>query len=208
LPIYCDESGGVGRGVMTLAAVDIDADAADALLAQFRECTGYLGELKGSKIDLIKRALFFALFRETKAKVIVGIAISALKPDAQSDRGDHDIHIYAELLEDVVDAMLPAIATCESVIIDDGRYAPAMLAKIRADIAKLVGPCGLAQLELSHRLAGLQIADVIANSFFNRALVNDRQGRMAAVVQPFLDSGQIVMRILSDDAERKDQGSE
>jgi hypothetical protein len=49
---------------------------------------------------------------------------------------------------------------------------------------------------------------VIANSFFNRALVNDRQGRMAAVVQPFLDSGQIVMRILSDDAEREDQGSE
>jgi Protein of unknown function (DUF3800) len=208
LPIYCDESGGVGRGVMTLAAVDIDAAAADALLARFRERTGYLGELKGSKIDLIKRGLFFELFRETEAKVIVGIAISALKPDAQTDRGDHDIYIYAELLEDVVDAMLPAIPTCDSVIIDDGRYAPAMLAKIRTDIAKLVGPCGLAQLELSHRLAGLQIADVIANSFFNRALVNDRQGRMAAVVQPFLDSGQIVMRILSDDTEREDQRSE
>jgi Protein of unknown function (DUF3800) len=208
LPIYCDESGGVGRGVMTLAAVDIDAAAADALLAQFRERTGYLGELKGSKVDLVKRGLFFKLFRETEAKVIVGIAISALKPDAQTDRGDHDIHIYAELLEDVVDAMLPDIPTCDSVIIDDGRYAPAMLAKIRIDIAKLVGPCGLAQLELSHRLAGLQIADVIANSFFNRALVNNRQGRMAAVVQPFLDSGQIVMRILSDDAKREDQGSE
>ncbi|MEY4869134.1 MAG: hypothetical protein RIS11_328, partial [Pseudomonadota bacterium] len=31
MPIYCDESGGVGRGVMTLAGVDIDADSAEAL---------------------------------------------------------------------------------------------------------------------------------------------------------------------------------
>jgi hypothetical protein len=70
------------------------------------------------------------------------------------------------------------------------------LAKIRDDVGKLVGPCGTALLELSHRLAGLQIADVIANSFFNRALVNDRQARMAAIVAPLLESGQISMRVL------------
>ncbi len=32
MPIYCDESGGVGRGVMTLAAIAITDDAATAVL--------------------------------------------------------------------------------------------------------------------------------------------------------------------------------
>lgn len=198
MPIYCDESGGVGRGVMTLAAVDISAEGADALLARFRAVTGFIGELKGSKIDLAERALFFELFVSSAGLATVGIAISALKPDPHEDRGDHDIATYAALLNDAVGAMLPEIPGCESVVIDDGRYGVATLSKVRDDIGKLVGPCGIAQLELSHRLAGLQIADVIANSFFNRALVNDRQGRMAAVVAPLLESGQIKMRILPD----------
>jgi hypothetical protein len=201
MPIYCDESGGVGRGVMTLAAVDIAAEEADALLTRFRDATGYLGELKGSRIDLVRRGVFFDLFAASDATATVGIAISALKPDANEDRGDHDIATYAALLNDVVGAMLPSVISCESVVIDDGRYGPETLSKVRDDIGRLVGPCGTAQLELSHRLAGLQIADVIANSFFNRALVNDRQGRMAAVVAPLLENGRIKMRVLAGDAE-------
>ena len=204
MPIYCDESGGVGRGVMTLAAVDIAVDAADALLTSFRAATGYLGELKGSRIDLVRRGLFFDLFTASDASATVGIAISALKPDPNEDRGDHDIATYAALLNDVVGATLPGVASCESVIIDDGRYGPETLSKVRDDIGRLVGPCGTAQLELSHRLAGLQIADVIANSFFNRALVNDRQGRMAAVVAPLLENGRIKMRVLAGNAEGND----
>jgi hypothetical protein len=207
MPIYCDESGGVGRGVMTLAAVDISAEAADALLSRFRAVTGYVGELKGSRIDLAERALVMELFQDSGAKATVGIAISALRPDPQEDRGDHDVAVYAALLNDVLTDMLPDSLSCESVVIDDGRYGPAILSGIRDDISKLVGPCGTAQLELSHRLAGLQIADVIANCFFNRALVNERQGRMAAIVAPLLESGQISMRLLSNDAEGDDQHS-
>jgi hypothetical protein len=183
---------------MTLAAVDIDADDADILLSRFRAVTGYLGELKGSRIDLAKRGLVFELFRDSGGTATIGIAISAVKPDPGADRGDHDVAIYAALLNNVVGAMLPEISTCDSVIIDDGRYGADTLAHIRDDIGRLVGPCGTAVLELSHRLAGLQIADVIANSFFNRALVNDRQGQMAAIVAPLLESGQIKMRVLPD----------
>lgn len=200
MPIYCDESGGVGRGVMTLAAVNIQPDAADSLLSRFRATTGYLGELKGSRIDLVRRNLFFGLFTELDATATVGIAISALKPEPDEDRGDHDIVTYAALLNDVISAMLPGVMDCESVIIDDGRYGPETLSKVRDDIGRLVGPCGTARLELSHRLAGLQIADVIANSFFNRALVNDRQGRMAAVVAPLLENGRLKMRVLPNNA--------
>ena len=200
MPIYCDESGGVGRGVMILAAVNIQPDAADSLLSRFRATTGYLSELKGSRIDLVRRNLFFGLFTELDATATVGIAISALKPEPDEDRGDHDIVTYAALLNDVIGAMLPCVMDCESVIIDDGRYGPETLSKVRDDIGRLVGPCGTARLELSHRLAGLQIADVIANSFFNRALVNDRQGRMAAVVAPLLENGRLKMRVLPNNA--------
>lgn len=196
MPIYCDESGGVGRGVMTLAGVDIEAETADAVIARFRAVTGYMGEVKGSRIDLAERALLFELIKDTPASITVGIALSALKPPKDGDRGDHDVAVYTKLLDDVVAAMLPEIPGCESVVIDDGRYGPETLAAIREDVAKLVGPCGTAQLELSHRLSGLQIADVIANSFFNRALANERQGRMAAIVAPLLESGQARMRVL------------
>lgn len=196
MPIYCDESGGVGRGVMTLAAVSIDAAAADTVLADFRKATGLNGELKGSRIDLAERALVFELLEQQRWTATVGIAISALTPDPGEDRGDHDIAIYAELLNEVIGLMAAKAGDCAQVVIDDGRYGPATLALVRQDIAKLVEPFGLVRLELSHRSAGLQVADVIANSFFNRALVSARQSHMAAIVAPFLESGQIDMRVL------------
>jgi Protein of unknown function (DUF3800) len=200
MPIYCDESGGVGRGVMTLAGVRIEATCAESMLSQLSAAIGFVGELKGSRINLAERTQVLEIFKASGAIATVGIAISAVKPSPGEDRGDHDVAVYAALLNDVVGAMLPQIPACDAVIIDDGRYSADTLGHVRDDIGGLVGPCGSAQLELSHRSAGLQIADVIANSFFNRALVNDRQGRMAAIVQPFLESGQITMRLLTGDA--------
>ncbi|MEP7349649.1 MAG: hypothetical protein ABI668_06810 [Sphingorhabdus sp.] len=202
MPIYCDESGGVGRGVMTLAAVSIEPGAADKVLAGFRAATGLGGELKGSRINLTERALVFKLLEDVAWIATVGVAISALKPEPNGDRGDHDIAVYAELLEDAIGSVMVSSASCPQVIIDDGRYGPATLSLVRRDIAELLGPCGIATLDLSHRLAGLQIADVIANSFFNRALVSARQSHMAAIVAPFLESGQIKMRILERDANK------
>jgi Protein of unknown function (DUF3800) len=195
--IYCDESGGVGRGVMTLAAVEIDPDPAAQVLADFRMETGLASELKGSRINMAERAFIFDLLTKNGTIATIGIAISALKPAPTEDRGDHDRETYARLLDDVIGSMLPEGASCAGVTIDDGRYDALSLGPIRDHIAALVGPCGLATLELSHRSPGLQIADVIANTFFNRALVNDRQARLAQLVAPLLESGQIKMRILA-----------
>ena len=205
MPIYCDESGGIGRGVMTLAAVSIEAAAADTVIAQFRRMTGLTGELKGSRIDLTERAQVFELLKQQAWTASVGVAISALQPDPGEDRGDHDIAVYAELLNDVIGLMVTGVGDCAEVVIDDGRYGPATLALVRQDIAKLVEPFGLVRLELSHRAAGLQIADVIANSFFNRALVSARQSHMAAIVAPFMESGQIELRVLAGDAQGQDE---
>lgn len=194
--IYCDESGGVGRGVMTLAAVSIAPDAAETMLTRFRSVTGLKSELKGSRIDLAERALFFELFKDTGARATVGIAISAVPPDPGEDRGDHDRNVYSALLNDVIGSLIPESGGCLGVVIDDGRYDAKSLGMINDDISRLVAPLGLASLELSHVLPGLQIADVVANTFFNRALVTERQSRMAAIVAPLLRNRQIRLRIL------------
>ena len=200
MPIYCDESGGVGRGVMTLAALSIEPEAADDILLRFRELTGLTSELKGSRIDLTERALLFKLLESSDWNATVGIAISALKPQPGEDRGDHDIAIYSRLLDDVIGSMVGNGGTgCNDVVIDDGRYGVETLALVRNSVGRLVGPLGTASLAVSHVLAGLQLADVIANSFFNRAMVTERQARLAAIVAPFLESGKIKLRLLSSD---------
>ena len=207
MPIYCDESGGIGRGVMTLAALSIEANAADNILSRFREVTGLTSELKGSRIDLAERALLFELLEPGDWHATVGIAISALKPEPGEDRGDHDIAIYSGLLDDVIGSMLVNRGSdCSDVIIDDGRYGIETLALVRNSVGRLVGPLGSASLAISHVLAGLQLADVIANSFFNRALVSERQARLAAIVAPFLDSGKIKLRLLPGDAQNNIDG--
>lgn len=209
MPIYCDESGGIGRGVMTLAALSIAEGAAEDALLRFRKLTGLVGELKGSRIDLRERALVFELIDAADWHATVGIAISALKPALGEDRGDHDIAIYSGLLDDVIASMLADHGpTCNDVIIDDGRYGIDTLALVRNSVGRLVGPLGTASLAMSHTFAGLQLADVIANTFFNRAMVTERQARMAAIVAPFLAGGQIKLRLLAGDAERDNQHHE
>jgi len=201
MPIYCDESGGVGRGVMTLAAISIEDDDADAVVAHFCEISRLSGEIKGSRIDLGERALLFELLGQKPWAATISIAISALALHPGEDRGAHDIDIYARLLKDAVSHIIKGSNPCVQVVIDDGRYGPETLALIRKDIADLIGPYGTALLDLSHGRSGLQIADVIANTFFNRAMATERQGRMAAIVAPFLESGKISLRILSSDTE-------
>jgi Protein of unknown function (DUF3800) len=209
MPIYCDESGGVGRGVMTLAALSILEDDADDILTRFRQVTGLSSELKGSRIELAERALLFELLEPGDWTATVGIAISALTPEQGADRGDHDIAVYSALLDDVIASMIEQRGfDCTDVIVDDGRYGIATLALVRDSVGRLVGPLGTAKLAISHLFAGLQIADVIANSFFNRALVTGRQARMAAIVAPFLESGKIRLRLLSGNAEGDNHGGE
>ena len=208
MPIYCDESGGIGRGVMTLAAIAIKSEEAESVVARFREITGLDGELKGSRIDLAERGLLFELLGQKSWTATVGMAISALKPQAGQDRGMHDADIYAQLLNGVVAGMISSIDDCAQVIIDDGRYGPETLALMRKEVADNIGPCGTASLGLSHRVAGLQIADVIANTFFNRAMVTERQSRMAAIVAPFLESGKIKLQVLSGDAQGDNERGE
>lgn len=179
---------------MVFAGVSIAAEDAEALLLRFKEITALRGEMKGSRISLPERALFFELLERYRGRAIV----SELIPDKAAAGRDRDLHAYAALLSDVVTAWLPQIRECPEILIDDGRYDPATLALVSADIAALIGKCGRTRLADSRRSAGIQIADVVANSVFNLLRDTPRTERIRRIVAPFIAGGTLVLRQLPE----------
>lgn len=196
MAIYCDESGGVSAGAMVIAGVSITPDAAAALLDRFRDVTGLRGELKGSRVSLAERALFFELLERHGGRAIVYRTAATRPASPDPLKKPNDLQTYVALLEQVVEAWLAEIGQCPEVIIDDGRYAPDMLALVRADIAAMLGGCGRASLADSRRSAGVQIADVAANSVYNLAVRSTRSDRIARILDPFIANDRVRLRTL------------
>ena len=194
MPIYCDESGGIGTGAMTFAAVHMDAVDADALLHRFRQITGLRGELKGSRIDLTERGLIAELFEKHRGFAHVAVIRRAGIGMLTAQSGSLDLDVYAHLLDSAVDEVLPRTGGCAEVVIDDGRYDPVILSRVRRSVAESLGQWGSARLSESHLSAGVQIADVVANSCFNIVLESDRAERIRRIWQPLFDAGRVVMR--------------
>ena len=174
MPIYCDESGGIGTGVMTFAAVHMDASDADGLLNRFRQITGLRGELKGSRIDLVERGLIAELFEKYNGFAHIAVIRRAGIGLLTAQSRTLDLDIYAHLLDAALDAVLPRTGGCAEVVIDDGRYDPNILGRVRRSVADSLGQWGSARLSESHLSAGVQIADVIANSAYNIVMDSDR----------------------------------
>ena len=197
MTLYCDESGGLSAGAMTFAAIALSPAAADAVLARFRAITGLRGELKGSRINTTERGLLFEILAQHDARGWVAVADGAALATAK--RSSHtDLWLYSRLLELAVGAFLPASGgACADVVIDAGRYDPFILAGVRSEIQAALGKWGDASVAESHRSAGIQIADVIANSIFNLTASPTRAARIAAILQPSLASGRLRMLPLS-----------
>ena len=185
MPVYVDESGGVSAGAMTMAGVEISEDNADRLLHRFRAVTGLRGELKGSRIDLVQRALFFELLERFngRARILVASPVTLQSPGHFSD-----FDVYVGLLKQLVEDWLPETGGCASFIVDEGRYSALVLEQVRLDITALLANCGAARMENSARTPGIQIADVIANSYYNLAIHSGRSHRIAAIVEPFVQA--------------------
>lgn len=193
--IWCDESGGLSAGAMTFAAVAIAPDAAEALVTRFKAVTGLSGELKGSRISLVERALVLEMLDRYDGRAVVTEAKRPALPD-----GIIDLQLYVALLEQTVSALLPESGGCAQVVIDDGRYDQTRMAGVRADVAALLGPCGTAKTADSKRSPGVQIADVIANCVFNLAIGSVRARRIDTILAPFLKEGRIRIAPLKPDA--------
>jgi Protein of unknown function (DUF3800) len=189
--IYCDESGGVGAGVMTLAAVSMAPEAADELLLRMREVVGLRGELKGSRIDLAERAFCIEMLMRLEARAVV---VTCAMPSLRAAHGGalpEDIDIYATLLDRAVGEWIAASGGCIAIEIDDGRYDARLNGMLRADVQESLGQWGKAVLADSHRSAGVQIADVLANSFYQIGIGTPKAARIEALLAPFVDAGQI-----------------
>lgn len=197
MPIFCDESGAPATGAMTLAAVAISDEGAEALLTRFRAVTGLHGELKGSRIDLVERAFVFELLERFDGRAVVSVAHPV--NHAGESAGQLDLATYTALLIDAIDAHLDKAPGAVTALIDDGRYAPLTLAHIRDEIEKLIDghdPDSWAQLRDSRRTAGIQIADVVANSAWNVAIGGMRSARIAAIMEPFIANGIVKVQTL------------
>ncbi len=198
MPLYCDESGGIGTGAMTFAVVHMDGGDADAVLHRYRQITGLRGEMKGSRMDLVERGLLAELFAKYRGFAHVAVIRRAgVGPETATSR-TKDLDIYAQLLDAAIAEVLPRTGGCAEVVIDDGRYDPIILARVRQAVAQSLGQWGSARLSDSHLSAGVQIADVIANSAYNIAMDSvdshdSRADRIRAIWQPLFDAGRVVM---------------
>jgi hypothetical protein len=196
--IYCDESGGVGAGIMTMAAVCMDADAADVLLARMRSVLGLRGELKGSRIEMADRAFFVEMLIRLGGRAVIATANMQALRAAHGGTLPEDIAVYATLLDRVLQPWITASGGCISVEIDDGRYDPRLNGLLRGDVQAALGQWGKAVLTDSRRSAGIQIADVLANSAYQIGINGTRAPRVEALIAPFVATGAIaLMRIES-----------
>lgn len=192
MAIYCDESGGVGAGVMALAAVSLSAETADAIVERFRAVIGLRGELKGARIGLAERAFFIeTLFRYGGRVIIAHTQMRNLAAASADGRVPQDIYVYAKLLQTVVDAWLPLSGGCVEMVVDDGRYDARLNGLLRADVQGAIGQWGSVVLADSHQVSGVQIADVLANSLFQIIVGSQYGPRVQTLLDPFIASGAV-----------------
>jgi len=189
MTIYCDESGGLNTGVMTFSAVMLTPQAAADIHARFRGVTGLRGELKGSRISIVERAYLLELFDRAGGRAWVAVARRDTLAQNPGGTLPSDLALYAALLDSAIGHWLPETGgVCTDVVIDDGRYDPAILAHVREDIQAGLGQWGRASLADSKRSDGVQIADVIANSLFNVTIGSPRAHRIQRIIDPMLAS--------------------
>ncbi len=189
MTIYCDESGGLNAGAMTFAAVMLTPDAAADIHARFRAVTGLRGELKGSRISLTERAYLLELFDRAGGRAWVAVAKRERLAPPKNGKPPSDLALYAALLDLAVSSWLPETGgVCTDVVIDDGRYDPAILGHVRETIQDGLSGWGRASLADSRRSDGVQIADVIANSLFNIEVGSPRAHRIGIILDPLLKS--------------------
>ncbi len=189
MTIYCDESGGLNAGAMTFAAVMLTPQVAADIHARFRSVTGLRGELKGSRISVVERAYLLELFDRAGGRAWVAVAKRDALTQPPGGAPLSDLSLYAALLNLAVGRWLPETGgVCTDVVIDEGRYDAAILAKVREEIQAGLGQWGRASLADSRRSDGVQIADVIANSLFNIAVASPRAHRIQRIIEPMLAS--------------------
>lgn len=195
MTLFCDESGSLSAGAMTFALVDATADMADAVVGRFRSVAGLRGELKGSRINLVERAYVLELLAAAGGRAVVTVARRGDYPRKMGSPLPEDRRVYEQLLDDGVRAWMERGVRVDDVVIDAGRYDDGILSQVQRGVTRLIGGGQVRTMD-SYRSAGVQLADVIANSVYNLAIDTPRTARLTEVVAPFRRSGMLDIRLI------------
>lgn len=174
---------------MCFAAIALPPESAVALLDRYRDVTGLRGELKGSRIGLVERALFFEIFHRFQGRAWVSV-VRRDKLEGAGGKLPEDVMVYQRLLETILDRwrqdMESTGEAAQDIIIDAGRYDAELLQSLQRDLQQHLGSWAHISVADSRRSAGIQIADVVANSIYNLATASNRSARIRHILAPFI----------------------
>lgn len=174
MQIFCDESGGADGDHFLVAAVKVSESCAARIVKSFKKAVKSSSEIKGHRLSETDRRIFFEILnREGDPFGIVVHCGRSTAIGGWAMRGLKEIDLYAHLISEacnpiIKNASVPSI----QIFPDAGRYKKAQSEKIRktlqhgfTEVSSNKAKFKVA-FQSSHESAGIQIADVVANTVF------------------------------------------
>lgn len=203
MQVFCDESGGsdAANSAFLVAAAAIQPADAARLVKSFRKATGFPGEIKGSKLSMAQRATFLGLLaRQPDAASVVVACRRSAAVGGWAMGALTEAELYGHLLAEACVA-LPGLSAARHVSVtpDQLRYS-----KDRAEVVRtgLIGAIAIrhpaAKVAVgfgnSAELAGLQVADAVANSVFQVLVPSPVSEAVKPMLAPLLARGSLTIR--------------
>jgi hypothetical protein len=172
MQIFCDESGGFDKAKHSLivSAVAIDSHDANRLMKKFGKSVSSDGEVKGGLLLPGDRIRFFDMLTELQNTSIVvhcrkstqlGSYLSSALPEREVYK-----HMLAEACLDLPNRFNGPVF----ITPDSGRYPRATLREIASAVEQIIGNASGRKtkvlFEQSDTTAGIQIADIVANTVY------------------------------------------
>lgn len=209
MQIFYDESGGTDpvNTLFLVAAVRIDGVAATRLIKSFRKASGVVGEVKGFRLSMPERRLFFGLLSR-----IDGLA-AAVVCDRRDPVGGWamgalpETQVYEHLLNGAC-CLLPPVSGPTTVAVDGGRYKRAIYGELLSRLPSAIGAHheGRASVVFANSAAsaGIQVADVVANTLFHALGTDEGVGEVRALLGKPIAEGRLSIAAASFDGMRPD----
>lgn len=194
MQIYCDESGVLSKGIFLATSAMISSHAANHLIARFRKQFKIRGEVKGTNLSPEQRAEFFKALAALEELRSVSVVCDRRTPSggwASSTWPEEAI--YERLLCQSCEALPCEGLNAISVTPDGSRYKKAKLMDIGGRIEVRLGERFQLKAKVSFadsaRTAGIQVADVIANTV--HAALRDNGQSESLLLTPLIGSGRL-----------------
>jgi|GEM_PF-5449573 len=178
--IFSDESGGADatNRFFLVTAVRIEAGRAVRLMKKFRKALGTKDEIKGHKLTTAQRRLFLKMLGELAPDAIATVAC-----DRHDIRGGwamgtmEECQLWGQLTFEAVVGAADSHASPISVTVDGGRYPSTTIQTLSGILKHRLEDRLLRTVHLrpgdSEKEAGLQVADILANSVFHSMGVSE-----------------------------------